>query len=58
MDKEKIIKFDIKTSEAESEKLNQPLFHNYFQTNPILQKMLLCNINNKKGKFQFKDLFK
>ena len=29
-----------------------------FQTNPIIQKMLFYSLNNKKGKFKFKDLFR
>ena len=28
------------------------------QTNPIIKKMLFFNLNNKKGKFKFKDLFR
>ena len=29
-----------------------------FHSNPIIQKMLVFNMNNKKDKFKFKDLFR
>jgi hypothetical protein len=55
---EKIIKLNInKTNEKTTnfpEKKKQSIFH----SNPILQKMFLTNMNNKKGKFSLKDLFR
>ncbi len=58
MDEKKL--FSIKTEkEKDNKKITETKsFSSGFQTNPILQKMLLSNLNNKKGKFSFKDLFK
>ena len=44
MDEYKIVKLDIKTQSEE--------------TNPILQKMFVVNMNNKKGKFSLKDILR
>lgn len=57
MDKNKILQFntDVKKN---NEQINEKAHNFSFQTNPILQKMLFFNLNNKKGKFKFKDLFR
>ena len=55
---EKIINLNIdkKNNEKNIEKnISQKSF---FHSNPILQQMFLLNLNNKKGKFKFKDLFR
>ena len=58
MDENKIIKLNNKNIEdgqkIERRKPKQTLL----QTNPILQEMFTSNMNNKKNKFEFKDLFK
>lgn len=58
MDENKIVKLNIKkqTEEKEEKKIQQN--QSFFHTNPILQKMFIANMNNKKGKFSIKDLFK
>ena len=58
MDEKKIIKLDIKPSDVEQTKPRQTVNNSLFQTNPILQKMLIANVSTKKGKFNFKDLFR
>lgn len=58
MDESKIVELKIENNKpvekCENDKKNNLSFH----TNPILQKMFLANMNNKKDKFAFKDLFK
>ncbi len=57
MDKDKILK--INTDVKQNDEQVKEKAHNLsFQTNPIIQKMLFLNLNNKKGKFKFKDLFR
>lgn len=58
MDKEKIIKLNIKPIEAEEKSQKQTICHNLLHTNPILQKMFFVNQAAKKNKFNFKDLFR
>lgn len=58
MDENNIIKLNIKKNKEKIEKKENANQSFSFQTNPIIQKMLLSNINNKKGKFSFKDLFR
>ena len=57
MDDKKIVKLDIKPSEELKEQTRQTV-NNKYQTNPILKEMLIANVFNKKGKFNFKDLFR
>ena len=58
MDDKKIIKLNIdsKKKKNDSDKKDKRFFS--LQTNPIIQKMLFESINNKKGKFSLKDLFR
>ncbi len=50
--------YRIHTENKSNEKTEKkPLFAS-FHTNPLIQKMLILNINNKKDKFKFKDLFR
>lgn len=57
MDENKIVELNInKKEEVKIEK--EEKFRFSLQTNPILQKMLLANVNNQKDKFKFKDLFR
>ena len=58
MDENKIVKLDIKTQNEEKSSENKKVRQNLFQTNPILQKMLFVNMNNKKGKFSLKDILR
>ena len=58
MDEKNIIKLNIKNNIEKIEKKENANQSFSFQTNPIIQKMLLSNINNKKGKFSLKDLFR
>ncbi len=58
MDEKNIIKLNIKNNMEKIEKKENANQSFSFQTNPIIQKMLLSNINNKKGKFSLKDLFR
>lgn len=55
MDENKFVEFKTNISKEKSEKKNHKFS---FQTNPILQKMFLTNMNNENGKFKFKDLFR
>lgn len=57
MDKNKILQFNTDV-EKNNEQIKEKSHNFSFQTNPILQKMLFFNLNNKKGKFKFKDLFR
>lgn len=58
MDENKIVELNIQ-NKISKEKLEQKQKFNFsLQTNPILQKMFLTNMNNKKDKFKFKDLFR
>ncbi len=57
MDKNKILQFNTDV-EKNNEQIKEKAHNFSFQTNPILQKMLFFNLNNKKGKFKFKDLFR
>jgi len=58
MDDKKLYSIKIE-KEKDNKKITETKSFSFgFQTNPILQKMLLSNLNNKKGKFSFKDLFK
>lgn len=57
MDENKILKmYTLINKKEEPVKEKAPSFS--LQTNPIIQRMLLCNMNNKKDKFKFKDLFR
>ena len=57
MDKNKILQ--INTEVKKNNEQSKEKAHNFsLQTNPIIQKMLFFNLNNKKGKFKFKDLFR
>ena len=57
MDENKIIKLNIEQkNKEESEKKQTSSFS--LHTNPILKKMFLSNMENKKGKFSLKDWFK
>ncbi|MBQ9246639.1 hypothetical protein IJ182_10275 [bacterium] len=57
MDDKKIINLNIdKTKKEEPAQKQASSFS--FHTNPILKKMLVDNLNNKKGKFSLKDWFK
>ena len=57
MDENKIIKlFNSISKEEKPQKKQVSSFS--FSTNPIIQRMLLTNLQNKKDKFKFKDLFR
>lgn len=56
MDKNKILEMNITKEKEEFKKTVAPSFS--LHTNPLIQKMLFLNLNNKKGKFKFKDLFR
>lgn len=58
MDKEKIVKLDIKPSDLEQKQPCQTVSNSRLQTNPILKEKFFSNLVNKKGKFNFKDLFR
>ena len=58
MDDKKIVKLDIKPSEKLENKPSQTVNSLNLQTNPILKQKLVANLLNKKGKFNFKDLFR
>ena len=58
MDENKIVKLDIKTQNEEKTSEKQNVRQSFFQTNPILQKMFVVNMNNKKGKFSLKDILR
>ncbi len=55
MEDNKVVELNIKSNKKEEPEKKQV---SSFSTNPILKKMFFVNINNKKGKFSFKDLFK
>ena len=57
MDKDKILKINTDVKQND-EQIKEKAHNLSFQTNPIIQKMLFFNLNNKKGKFKFKDLFR
>ena len=58
MDDKKLVKLfnfvDEKKEKPEVKKASSFSHH----TNPIIQRMLLCNLESKKDKFKFKDLFR
>ena len=58
MDENKIVELNIKSKNNEKEETKDEKFKLSLQPNPILQKMFLANMNNKKDKFKFKDLFR
>ena len=58
MEKNKIIELNIEKTISEEKTEAKQKFNFSLQTNPILQKMFLTNMNNKKDKFKFKDLFR
>ena len=58
MEENKIVKLDIKKQTCGEEEKKPQQKQSLFHTNPFLQKMFISNINNKKGKFSLKDLFK
>ncbi len=58
MDEEKIIKLQTETKKSGKKTDNVVQKKGLYQTNPILQEMLVENVNNKKNKFKIKDLFK
>lgn len=58
MDENKIVEIKIDKKQSAESQENEKKLNFSFQTNPILQKMFVANINNKKDKFKFKDLFK
>ncbi len=57
MSEDKILKINIDVKQND-EQVKEKAHNLSFQTNPIIQKMLFLNLNNKKGKFKFKDLFR
>ena len=58
MNENKVIKLNIDLKNAkEKTKENKKSWFS-FQTNPIIKKMLLTNLENKKDKFKFQDIFK
>ena len=58
MDENKVIKLSNKPID-EGQKIEKiKPKKSLFQTNPILHEMFVSNMNNKKNKFNFKDLFK
>lgn len=58
MDKNKVVELNIQNKGSEEKIEEKQKFNFSLQTNPILQKMFLTNMNNKKDKFKFKDLFR
>jgi hypothetical protein len=58
MDKNKIIQLNNKNKEEKQKFEKIKPKQSLFQTNPILHEMFTSNMNNKKNKFEFKDLFK
>ena len=58
MDENKIIQLNNKISNEEKRFEKRKPKESLFQTNPILQEMFTSNMNNKKNKFELKDLFK
>lgn len=58
MDENKVVELNIKEKISEEKLEEKQKFNFSLQTNPILQKMFLTNMNNKKDKFKFKDLFR
>ena len=58
MDEEKIIKLQTETKKSGKKTDIVVQKKVLYQTNPILQEMLVENVNNKKNKFKIKDLFK
>ena len=58
MDENKIVELNIENKNSEEKSEVKQKFNFSLQTNPILQKMFLTNMNNKKDKFKFKDLFR
>ena len=58
MDENKIVKLDIPTQKEEKTSEPTKARQSLFQTNPILQKMFVVNMNNKKGKFSLKDILR
>ena len=57
MDENKIIKlFNSVSKEEKPQKKQASSFA--LSTNPIIQRMLLTNLQNKKDKFKLKDLFR
>lgn len=58
MDENKVVELNIQNKTSEEKTEEKQKFNFSLQTNPILQKMFLTNMNNKKDKFKFKDLFR
>ncbi|MCD7740317.1 MAG: hypothetical protein LUH11_03105 [Candidatus Gastranaerophilales bacterium] len=58
MKNNKIIKLNIEQKTNEKQTIKEDEKNISFQTNPLLKKMFVSNIINKKGKFNFKDLFR
>lgn len=58
MDENKVVELNIQNKGSEEKTEVKQKFNFSLQTNPILQKMFLTNMNNKKDKFKFKDLFR
>lgn len=58
MDKKKLVELNIKKNKEKNDVGKNDNRSFDLHTNPIVQKMLLENINNKKGKFSLKDLFR
>ncbi len=57
MNEDKILKINTEINKNK-ESIQKKTCSMDLQTNPIIQKMLFFNLNNKKGKFKFKDLFR
>lgn len=57
MDENKIIEFNKHISVDKDINTYVSNKSSSFQTNPILKKMLIFNVLDKKNKFSFKDLF-
>ncbi|MCD7779283.1 MAG: hypothetical protein LUH05_01255 [Candidatus Gastranaerophilales bacterium] len=58
MDDKKIIKLNLEQENTEKQITQKDKKQKIFQSNPLLKKMFVSNIENKKGKFNFKDLFR
>ena len=58
MDEKKLFQLNIKKDKEKNE--SEAKDNRYFSlhTNPIIQKMFVDNLVNKKGKFSLKDLFR
>ncbi len=58
MEDKKILKLNLKQKNIEEQISDRNEKKQSYQTNPLLKTMFVSNIQNKKGKFDFKNLFK